>query len=266
MGSRIHIVDAFTAEAFSGNPAAVCLLNDERDAAFMQRVAAEMNLSETAFLQARADGEWTLRWFTPKLEVDLCGHATLASAHMLWSTGMLATDAPAKFHTRSGVLLANRQSNGEIVLDFPAKPVADAEAPAGLEEAIGVPVSAFSLAKNDGIAVLDSEGSVRGAKPDIGKIAKLPVRVLMITARASTPGFDMASRFFAPNSGVNEDPVTGSAHCALGPYWAKKLGKTDLRALQVSARGGVLGARVRDSRVELVGRAVTVLAGDLVVA
>jgi predicted PhzF superfamily epimerase YddE/YHI9 len=262
MGLRIVQVDAFTDKPFGGNPAAVCVLRAARSEAWMQAVAREMNLSETAFLVRRADGAHDLRWFTPAVEVALCGHATLASAHVLWETGQLAPDEQARFHTKSGLLTAERASTGWIELDFPIKPEELAPEPPGLAEALGV--RARYIGKNlfDYIVEVDSEDVVRGVTPDFSRLASLPVRGTMVTAR-SAPPYDFVSRFFAPSAGVNEDPVTGSAHCCLTPYWASRLGKTEMLAYQASARGGVVRVRLAGDRVKLGGQAVTVLDGFL---
>jgi predicted PhzF superfamily epimerase YddE/YHI9 len=257
----LYQVDAFADRPFSGNPAAICFLPAAREAAWMQQVAAEMNLAETSFLVARADG-YDLRWFTPSVEVDLCGHATLASAHILWETERLASDLPALFHTRSGVLTCQR-AGSRIEMDFPSTPATAHPAPAGLSEALGATPRWVGKARFDLIAELDSESMVRGLKPDIARIAALGGRGFIVTAKASTSGFDFVSRFFAPAAGVNEDPVTGSAHCCLAPFWAERLSKDEMTGYQASPRGGVVGVRVVGDRVRLRGNAVTVLRGEL---
>jgi len=259
---RLLQIDAFTAEPFRGNPAAVCFLDRERDDAWMGNVAAEMNLSETAFLLPREDG-WSLRWFTPVAEVKLCGHATLASAHALWQEGALAASDTARFHTLSGVLTASRDGDF-IELDFPAKTEEEIAPPAGLLDALGTAHPRY-VGRNefDYLVELASEGEVRALHPDFAVLRQLPVRGVIVTSRASTDGFDFVSRFFAPAVGVDEDPVTGSAHCCLTPYWAARLGKSELRAWQASARGGALRVRLAGDRVKLAGHAVTVLRGEL---
>ncbi len=254
-------VDAFADRPFSGNPAAVCLLPEPRDEAWMQHVATEMNLSETAFLVPRPDGH-DLRWFTPSVEVALCGHATLASAHVLWETERLPADRPARFHTKSGVLTCLRQ-NGRIEMDFPATPPEPGPAPAGLDAALGANPRWVGRGPFDYLAELDSESALRALKPDIARIAALGGRGFIVTAWAETSGFDFISRFFAPAAGVAEDPVTGSAHCVLAPYWAAKLGKQSMTAYQASPRGGVVAVRLAGDRVWLGGSAVTVLRGEL---
>lgn len=261
MGERIVQVDAFAAERFGGNPAAVCFLSAPREAAWMQSVAREMNLSETAFLEKRAEG-FGLRWFTPAVEVALCGHATLGSAHAIWEEGLAKPGELLRFHTQSGVLTAAKQ-DGWIELDFPAKAEKKAAAPEGLEAALGVRPKYVGRNQYDYLVELESEAAVRGLQPNQGLLRQLKMRGVMVTCRAEKGPYDFVSRFFAPGSGVDEDPVTGSAHCCLGPYWAKRLGKTDLLAYQASPRGGVLRVGVRGERVKLGGQAVTVLRGEL---
>jgi PhzF family phenazine biosynthesis protein len=258
---RITQVDAFTATPFAGNPAAVCLLPAPRDEGWMQSVAREMNLSETAFLVRAADG-YDLRWFTPSVEVALCGHATLASAHVLWEDGYLPPARQARFHTKSGLLTGDRVGEW-IELDFPAKREESALAPAGLAEALGVTPKYVGKNQFDYLVEIDSEVAVRRLTPNHAALAALPVRGVIVTSRADSSGYDFVSRFFAPGSGVPEDPVTGSAHCALGPYWQSRLGKSDLVAYQASPRGGVVRVRVVGDRVKLGGKAVTVLKGEL---
>ncbi|MBI4272022.1 MAG: PhzF family phenazine biosynthesis protein [Candidatus Rokubacteria bacterium] len=262
MGLWITQVDAFTNRPFAGNPAAVCVLPAPRDASWMRDVAREMNLAETAFLEARADG-FGLRWFTPTVEVDLCGHATLAAAHVLWEEGHLPPGVAARFHTRSGLLTAERLGEW-IELDFPATPEQPAPSPAGLAEALGAEPRHVGRTRFDYFVELDSEATVRALRPDQGALAALPTRGVIVTSRAAGDGFDFVSRFFAPASGIPEDPVTGSAHCALGPFWGVRLGKAEMLAYQASARGGVVRVRLAGDRVKLGGQAVTVLRGELV--
>jgi PhzF family phenazine biosynthesis protein len=259
----IRIVDAFTARAFSGNPAAVCLLERVAPDAWMQDVARELNLAETAFLFREADG-YRLRWFTPAVEVTLCGHATLASAHVLWQDGHLAAGEQARFYTLSGLLTADRAGDW-IKLDFPSQAPTEAGPPAGLLMALGLE-SASYVGKNvfDYIVEVDSETIVRALTPDLGMLAGLETRGVMVTAKSASGEFDFVSRFFAPAVGVPEDPVTGSAHCCLTPYWAARLGKSEMVAYQASARGGVVRGALRGERVWLYGQAVTVLRGELV--
>jgi len=259
---KIYQVDAFTDKPFTGNPAGVCVLPGPKDDTWMQNVAREMNLSETAFLQQQADG-FRLRWFTPAVEVELCGHATLASAHILWETGRLARNESARFQTLSGLLTATRRQ-GDIELDFPATPDEPAEAPPGLAEILGAKVMNFRGSRFDHLVEVESEDTVRGLRPDFTRLRALPVRGIMVTSRASTPGVDFVSRFFGPAVGIDEDPVTGSAHCCLGPYWSERLGKTEMLAFQASARGGVVGVTVMGDRVRLRGKAVTVMVAELV--
>ena len=254
-------VDAFTGKPFAGNPAAVCVLPETREARWMQAVAQEMNLSETAFLVRQADG-FDLRWFTPAIEVDLCGHATLASAHVLWEEGHLQIGEQARFHTRSGLLTANRAADW-IELDFPAKPETPSPAPEGLVEALGARPKYIGRNAFDYLVELESEHAVRSLSPNFHLLRAIPVRGVIVTSRAKE--YDFVSRFFAPGSGIDEDPVTGSAHCCLGPFWSTRLNKTEFVAYQASARGGVVRVRLEGDRVRLGGQAVTVLRGHLLV-
>jgi PhzF family phenazine biosynthesis protein len=259
---EMYQVDAFTEEPFRGNPAAVCLLPGARDESWMQSVAQEMNLSETAFL-LQQEGGFSLRWFTPAVEVELCGHATLASAHILWEVGRLSPEEEARFHTASGLLTAERRG-AEIELNFPATPPQSTGAPPGLEQALGVTVGYIGKTQFDYLVEVEAEGVVRELKPNFSQLKELGVRGVMVTSASDSEEFDFVSRFFAPGAGIDEDPVTGSAHCCLGPYWGERLGKKELMAYQASARGGVVRVRVGEERVYLGGRAVTVLRGELV--
>lgn len=254
-------IDAFTDRPFHGNPAAVCLLTGPRPDEWMQSVAAEMNLAETAFL-LRADDGFELRWFTPAVEVDLCGHATLASAHFLWQDGHLKPGAEARFQTRSGLLTA-RQRDGWITLDFPVTPATPAYPPHGLEDAIGVVPVNVGRSVYDLLVEVADEQTVRTLQPDLAALGRFPVRGIIVTARSSTAGVDFVSRFFGPACGVPEDPVTGSAHCALGPWWAAQVGRDDLIGYQASPRGGTVRLELRGDRIRLSGQAVTVLRGVL---
>jgi len=256
-------IDAFSSRPFAGNPAAVVLLETPRDDDWQQQVAAEMNLAETAFLTPMADG-FGLRWFTPEVEVDLCGHATLASAHFLWQSGRLPRGTVARFHTRSGLLTASR--DGEwISLDFPATPVSPAPPPAALAEALGVELLFVGRSIFDLLVVVSDAQTVRQLVPDLERLGgSVPARGIIVTAPGDEPGIDFVSRFFGPAVGVPEDPVTGSAHCALGPYWAERLGRTQLIGFQASKRGGTVRVDVRGERVLLGGQAVTVLRGELI--
>jgi PhzF family phenazine biosynthesis protein len=255
-------VDAFTDRPFGGNPAAVCVLPSWKSESWLQGVAREMNLSETAFL-VKAAAVFELRWFTPKVEVDLCGHATLASAHILWQQGH-TTENQICFSTKSGVLKAFREGN-DIELDFPLKPETAAQAPPGLLEALGT--SAKYVGKNqfDYLVEVESEAALKGIAPDFKRLATLPVRGIIVTSKSTNPRFDFVSRFFAPGSGIDEDPVTGSAHCCLGDFWRKRLNKTKFVAFQASARGGIVKVRVANERVFLGGKAITVARGELLV-
>ncbi|RJL23667.1 PhzF family phenazine biosynthesis protein [Bailinhaonella thermotolerans] len=259
---RLHVVDAFTDRPFGGNPAAVVLLDRPVDEAWMQSLAAEMKHSETAYLTPREDG-YGLRWFTPAVEVDLCGHATLASAHALFSGGEAGDEI--RFHTRSGVLTARRErESGMILLDFPARTITEVPAPAGLDAALGAEPRWTGRDEDDLLVELADEEAVRKLEPDIARLAEVEVRGVTVTARGSGE-YDFVSRFFAPRVGVDEDPVTGSAHCALAPYWADRLGRDTLVGFQASARGGVVRVTARGGRVELAGRAVTILDAELAI-
>ena len=261
MALKITQVDAFSDQPFGGNPAAVCVLPAARDERWMQHLAREMNLSETAFLLAQGDG-FVLRWFTPAVEVDLCGHATLASAHVLWEDRHLSPGQQARFHTRSGLLTADR-SGDWIEMDFPVEPPRSTEPPPGLAEGLGVALRYVGRNRFDFIVEVESEAVVRGLAPDMKALSRVESRGVMVTSRAQPGRFDFVSRFFAPAAGIDEDPVTGSAHCCLGPYWRDILGKDDLLAYQASARGGVVRVRMAGDRVKLGGQAVTVMRGEL---
>lgn len=258
----ITVVDAFADRPFAGNPAVVCVLERWPSNEWLQLVAREMNLSETAFLVPRAAGGFDLRWLTPRVEVALCGHATLASAHVLWESGR-ANRSPLQFHTKSGCLTAIALPSGEIELDFPVKPATTERAPPGLLEALGA--AAVAVARNDFdyLVELGSEAEVRALNPDFAKLAVTDCRGVIATARSADPRFDFISRFFAPRAGVNEDPVTGSAHCCLSEWWGEKLGKAALVGFQASERGGVVKVTRDRGRVKLAGRAVTVSRGEL---
>lgn len=259
MGTPICVVDAFTHEPFRGNPAAVCVLAAEPEEGWMRRVAREMNLSETAFLAPR-NGGWSLRWFTPTVEVALCGHATLASAHVLFETQGVER---AVFYTRESGELVTAHQGDRIEMDFPARPCQAAEPPPGLEAALGARLVWTGKTTYDYLVEVETEEVVRSLAGDHSKLAALPVRGVIVTAKAQR--YDFVSRFFAPGSGVPEDPVTGSAHCSLAPYWAAKLGKTRMQAFQASERGGEVEVEVRGERVMLGGRAVTTWRGELLV-
>ncbi|MBD2095412.1 PhzF family phenazine biosynthesis protein [Trichocoleus sp. FACHB-591] len=263
MGLTITQVDAFTNQPFSGNPAAICVLPESRDDQWMQNVAREMNLSETAFLLQQEDS-FNLRWFTPTVEVDLCGHATLASAHALWELGYLKPDQEAQFHTRSGLLTAQRQGDW-IVLNFPAQPATAIAPPPDLAAALGVTnLNYVGSNQIDYLVELESEAVVRDLQPNLTLLKTFPVRGIIVTSRADAGEYDFVSRFFAPQSGIDEDPVTGSAHCCLGPYWQERLKKDEFLAYQASPRGGVLRVHCQGDRVAIAGQAVTVLKGELI--
>lgn len=259
----IAVVDAFTDRPFAGNPAGVCILPGPADESWMRLVAREVNHSETAFLYPEGEG-YRLRWFTPAAEVDLCGHATLASAHLLWEEGRVGRDQAATFQTRSGQLTATPRDDG-IALDFPIKRPEPALAPDDLADVLGCPIVSVGRNAFDYLVETDSPESVRLMRPNFGRLATIPIRGIIVTAASDVAGVDFVSRFFAPSVGVNEDPVTGSAHCALGPFWADRLGKGDLVGLQVSERGGRVGVRLRGDRILLIGRAVTVWKGAFLI-
>lgn len=262
---RCWQVDAFTDRPFAGNPAAVCWLEAAPSADWMQSVAAEMNLSETAFVRPLGD-DLELRWFTPTVEVDLCGHATLATAHALWSSGTVPADRPLRFHTRSGLLTCDRAGKF-LELNFPALPATEAPPSPGVLEALGVRDPLFvGKTRFDHLVVLDSPAAVKAVQPDFRRLGEIPTRGVIVTARSDGAPYDFVSRFFAPAVGVDEDPVCGSAHCCLAPYWAEQLGKTELLAHQISTRGGVLRLKPQGDRVILGGQAVTVWQGELLEA
>lgn len=257
---KIYQVDAFTETPFKGNPAAVCILESYPSEKWMQNVASEMNLAETAFLVPYNDG-YSLRWFTPNSEVDLCGHATLASAHILWEKGYLPKDQEASFYTKSGLLTAVKRDEGWIQLNFPATLEEKIDGKAELTEALNI--NPIYIGKNvfDYLIEVESEEIVKNIIPDFTKLLEVPMRGVIVTAKSVE--YDFVSRFFAPAVGIFEDPVTGSAHCCLGPYWKKKLGKDKLLAYQASERSGVLQIEVEDERVLISGKAVTVMEGNL---
>ncbi len=275
MPQSIAVVDAFTAAPYAGNPAGICVLASPASNAWMQSVAIEMNHAETAFLVRRHAGNndgYDLRWFTPGGEVDLCGHATLGSAHYLWETGLLTAGETARFHTRSGLLTAARIAlDGQtwIELDLPAEPVSASPAPDDLAQILGAPAVFFGKNRMDLLAELESEAAVRGLRPDFAAIARLSteanLRGIIITAAGADRNAeaDIVSRCFYPRLRIDEDPVTGSAHCALAPYWIPRLGKQELVAHQASARGGRLRLSMKQDRVLMRGQAVTTLRGEL---
>jgi PhzF family phenazine biosynthesis protein len=262
MGLAITQVDAFAERPFSGNPAAVCLLEQSTDESWMQLVAREMNLSETAYL-LRRDVGFDLRWFTPTLEVDLCGHATLASAHVLWEQGHLKPDQAVRFHTRSGVLTARKKGTW-IEMDLPATPAVPESPFPALESALGVKARYVGRSRFDYLVEVESEDAVRALTPNFAGIGRLNARGVIVTSQASGSDYDFVSRFFAPAAGIDEDPVTGSAHCCLGPFWKDRLGRDDLVGYQASARGGFVRTRCVQDRVHISGQAVTVMRGELV--
>jgi PhzF family phenazine biosynthesis protein len=259
MPASIVQVDSFTAKPFAGNPAAVCVLDGPANEDWMRHVAAEMNLSETAFLHPE-NGGYRLRWLTPAVEVDLCGHATLASAHVLWEDKHIAPDAEARFHTRSGLLTCKRAGDW-IEMDFPLKIAEAADTPPQLAEALGADLLYTGRNQFDYLVEVRDEAVLRSLQPNHHLLRQLPVRGIIATSRGVE--YDFVSRFFAPGSGIDEDPVTGSAHSALAPFWGKRLGKKEMIGFQASARGGVVKVRLEGDRVYMSGQAVTVLRGDL---
>ena len=261
MGLTIVQVDAFTDTPFAGNPAAVCLLPEPRDERWMQDVAREMSLSETAFLHRREDG-FDLRWFTPAVEVDLCGHATLASAHVLWEDGHLRPDEQARFFTKSGLLTARRDGDW-IELAFPVEAEEPVEVPADLVRALAITPKYVGKNRFNYVVEIDSEAAVREVKPDFSLLQTLPVQGVIVTSLSASPEFDFVCRYFAPAAGINEDPVTGSAYCCLGPFWQQRLKKDAFLAQQVSPRGGIVRVRLSGDRVLLGGKAITVLRAEL---
>ena len=261
MGITLVQVDAFTDKPFKGNPAAVCILPSVREDRWMQDVAAEMNLSETAFLLEQGDG-YSLRWFTPLTEVDLCGHATLASAHALWEFGHLPAHRQARFYTRSGLLTAVYKG-AWIEMDFPAAPAVKVTAPKNLFSALGIANACVGFNGVDYLVEVESPQIVNSLSPNFGLLQSVEARGIIATSIGNSSEYDFVSRFFAPRVGINEDPVTGSAHCCLGPYWADRLGKTELLGYQASARGGIVKVRLQNGRAVLGGQAVTVFRGEL---
>lgn len=252
--TTLHIVDSFTAKPFAGNPAAVCVLDQPAEERRMQLVAREMNLSETSFLHP-IEGGFSLRWFTPAVEVKLCGHATLAAAFTLWESGVLQPNEAARFFTLSGWLTCHRVGS-LIEMNFPAKVCQPCELPTGLGDSLGCNLLSCGCNGMDYLVEVENETTLHSLKPNFTELSRLAVRGVIVTCRSTSPEYDFLSRFFAPAAGVNEDPVTGSAHCALGPYWQAKLGKTQFKAYQASERGGVVKLRVLDDRVLLQGEAV----------
>ncbi len=264
MPAPIYHVDAFADRPFAGNPAVVCILSQERDAAWLQNIAREMNLAETAFLIGQGR-EWRLRWFTPAVEVDLCGHATLASAHVLWETGRAPAGCAIGFQTRSGTLFASQRDRA-IELDFPSEPASASPGAPELLAALGIGTARYAGRNRfDALIEIDGEAMLRSLEPDFRRLKAAcgKGRGVIVTAASDRPEYQFVSRFFAPAVGIDEDPVTGSAHCCLGPYWAQKLGRSELTGYQASARGGFVRVRVAGPRVFLGGQAVTVARGEL---
>ena len=262
MQTPIYQVDSFTGRPFRGNPAGVCILDSAQPDEWMQNVAMEMNLSETAFLLREGDG-YRLRWFTPRTEVDLCGHATLATAHILWETDREKPDATLRFQTRSGLLQA-ALNEGWIELNFPKATLRESDPPDGMLTALDVDAIYVGHDGTDYLVEIESETTLRNMQPDLNRLERVSSRGVIVTARAGEGPYDFISRFFGPQVGIPEDPVTGSAHCALAPYWAPKLGKETFLAYQASARGGELRVRIEGERVVIGGQAVTTISGSLI--
>lgn len=258
----LYAVDAFACERFRGNPAAICFCPSNAPDNWMQQIAAEMNLSETSFLVPYENGIWGLRWFTPAAEVPLCGHATLAAAHILWETKRIPAGEPIHFSTKSGLLTCRNSASG-IVMDFPARTLESGNPPDGMAHALGCDFRWAGRTGADWLLEVAHAGVVRGLRPDFGALAHLPFRAVTVTARSDTPEYDFVSRFFAPSLGVPEDPVTGSAHCTLASYWSPLVGKLRMRAWQASSRGGEVGVELAGNRVYLTGTAITVWRGEL---
>ncbi len=254
-------IDAFAAEPFTGNPAAVCLTATEPKAVWMQQVAAEMNLSETAFTWPSGDG-FGLRWFTPIAEVDLCGHATLATAHALWETGILSNGFPAIFHTRSGRLTA-KQNGRFIEMDFPSEPAIPCKPTEALSMSLGTDLLWCGQNQFDYLVQVADEPAVLELLPDLSLLAKLDRRGVIVTAEANSAEANFVSRFFCPALGISEDPVTGSAHCCLAPFWSKRIGREKLVGFQASKRGGYVYCTMNGDRVLLSGQAITVFSGKI---
>lgn len=263
MAQKITVVDAFTDRPFAGNPAAVCILPRPADESWMKDVAREMNLSETAFLHPIDNtSAYSLRWLTPNVEVDLCGHATLAAAHVLWEEGHLDPSLAARFQTRSGLLIAERVEH-TIELDFPALATEPISPPEDLAQALGSEIVFAGKTRMDLLVELPDETTLRALTPNFSSLGRIPARGVIVTAPSDQAEFDFVSRFFAPQSGIDEDPVTGSAHCALAVYWGDRLEKSQMVGYQASARGGVVRVTREGDRVKLGGQALTTLRAEL---
>ena len=263
MQLNIYQVDAFARRHFEGNPAAVCPLKSWLPDNTMQRIAEENNLSETAFLLPEGEG-WRLRWFTPRAEVNLCGHATLASARVLFELHPGLRVHPLHFHTLSGLLKA-RWVDDRVEMDFPVMQPEPMDIPMGIETILGVGVVQGVRSDDYYLLEVESEQAIREAKPDFQNLSESEIPEVMITAMSDNPAFDFVSRFFAPRLGIDEDPVTGSAHCLLAPYWSEKLGKKSFKAYQASSRGGILHVELRGERVLISGSAQIILSADLLI-
>lgn len=261
MSLTFRQVAAFTNKPFAGNPAAVCLLTEPGEEEWLRKVAQELDLPATAFIYPEED-YFNLRWFTATAELELCGHGTLASAYVLYELGQVALDATVRFKTRSGFLSATRQTDW-IELDLPSEPTQPVAAPPELLEALGVKPKFVGKSRLDYLVEVETEAELLNLMPDFALLKTVPTRGVIVTTRATTGQYDIVSRFFAPSVGINEDPVTGSAHCTLAPYWLERLGKLQLLAYQASRRGGTLQLRQEDNRVYLAGQAITIISGEL---
>ncbi len=260
--TEIFQVDAFTDQPYQGNPAGVCILDEPAIYSWMQHVAREMNVSETAFL-VKAEEGYEIRYFTPLTEVPICGHATLSSAHILWEQGLVGEDDAIVFHAKAGVLRASNEDSW-VCLDFPARPVTPSDSPKGFKEALGtVPKDVYRIEAGGFLAELESDDAIRALRPNFELMRQGDFGGIVATAKSTSPLVDFVSRYFHPEIGINEDPVTGVAHCSLAPFWSEKLGKAELDCYQASARGGFLKVRAKDNRVDILGKAVTVIRGNI---
>ena len=262
MGVKIVLVDAFTPSPFGGNPAGVCVLDEARSTDWMALVAREVNAPATAFVRVRGDGAFELRWFSPARELELCGHGTLATAHVLWESGRLDAQCAARFQTQAGTLTAACR-NGWIELDFPMTPAAPVAPPPALLAALDVRPRFVGRSRFDYLVEVENEGALVAVRPDLGLLETCDARGAIVTSAADDPQVDFVSRYFAPAFGIDEDPATGSTHCCLAPYWSARLGRSDLVAHQVSARRGIIRTALAGDRVRLSGQAVTVIRGEL---
>lgn len=259
---NIFLINAFTQNPFSGNPAIVCLLDSPPDELWMKKVTKEFNQPVTAFMYPKQDGSYYLRWFSQTKELKHCGHGTIGCAHILWEQGILKADETVKFHTYSGLFRANH-NEGEIQLNFPSYQSKQVEAPQELSDALNIPLTLVEKNQLGYLVELDDEAMVRSIRPDFELLNSLAVTGIIVTSKSNSSSFDFISRYFAPSIGINEDQVTGSAHCALGPYWSKRLEKNPVVGYQASQRGGAIKVKVDGERVQLISHAVTIFKGNL---